>query len=326
MKNCPDCNTDKDEKEFIYGKRVLVRCLQCQNKQRCEKRKVSKEKAKETTKVCKSCNTEKNGAEFEFGTLLCKLCFSEKDKEANHRPSEADPDKTCRICNVTKLAMMFRKRELVCKDCTTEKLYEWREKNKERFLEICKTYRDKDEKKVLRYQYLKKKYAEDIKFKLEKLYRNRIRTCIKSKHCPKRTSFDYEEMLGCEWTTLIQWLEFNMKSGMTWENYGPYWHVDHVYPCSLFDFSQDSERIKCFNWTNLTPLESIENIKKGDRLDIDLIHYYRKRAIEFMQQEPNIKILTDSLPEDIKLLVKSGALPTKDAVKAASGSEEKSEV
>jgi len=316
MKICPDCKVEKDDSVFVYGTRILVRCLQCQNEQRCKKRKEAKAKVKEITKVCKICNTEKNGIEFEFGTLQCKPCFYEKNKESNYRVSEEDPDKTCKTCHNTKSALMFRKREFVCKECTKKKLYEWRENNKERFLEICKTYRDKDDKKKLRQEYLKKKYSEDIKFKLTHLYRTRIRQCVKSKFFPKNTAFDYVGTLGCEWDTLIRWLEFNMTPEMTWENYGPYWHVDHVYPCSLFDFSQETERVKCFNWTNLTPLEAIENLKKSNHLDSDLIEYYRKKAISFIQQQPDIQILTDSLPDDIQLLVKSGALTTKDYVKA----------
>jgi hypothetical protein len=133
-------------------------------------------------------------------------------------------------------------------------------------------------------------------------------------------------MLGCTWEIFLEWLEFNMKSDMMWENYGSYWHVDHVYPCSLYDFSVEENRLKCFNWTNLTPLEGDENLKKSNKLDIDLIQHYRKRAIEFIQQNPNTTILTDALPDDIKILVESGALTTKDIVKAVSGSGEKSEV
>ena len=88
----------------------------------------------------------------------------------------------------------------------------------------------------------------------------------------------------------------------------------------------NKNRLKCFNWTNLTPLEGIENIKKSNKLDIDLIQHYRKRAIEFIQQHPTIQLLTDALPDDIKILVESGALTTKDTMKVVSGSGEKSEV
>jgi hypothetical protein len=215
---------------------------------------------------------------------------------------------------------------LTCKECNKQKLYEWRENNKERFLQICKNYRDKEDKKELRRNYLREKYNNEIKFRLEKQYRNRIRFCVKSKHMPKGTRLDYEALLGCSWDVFIKWLEFNMKPGMNIENYGSYWHVDHVYPCSLFDFSEERNRILCFNWTNLTPLEGIENIKKSNKLDVNLVTHYKKRAIEFIQQSPTIQLVTDALPEDIKLLVTSGALTTKDAVKAVSGSGEKSEV
>jgi len=326
MKLCPDCNTEKDEADFIVGNTPRIRCRVCQNALRCKNRKEAKEKAINTLKTCKVCNTEKNGSDFEFGTLLCKICFREKDKEANHRPVETDPDKTCKECQTIKPAIMFRKREFVCKECSKKNLYKWRETNKERFLEICKTYRDKDGSKEIKNEYRRRKYADDIKNKLLQLYRTRVRLVIKTKYCPKNTPFDYTDLLGCEWEVLIKWLEFNMKQGMTWENYGPYWHVDHVYPCALFDFSNEADRKKCFNWTNLTPLEKAENLKKSDKLDICLIQHYRKRAIEFIEQDPNTKILTESLPDDIRLLVVSGALTTKDDVKALSGSGEKSEV
>ncbi len=102
MKLCPDCNTKKDIIEFTYSHRILVRCKTCQNEQRCKKRKEAKSNAENTTKLCKECSKEKKGSEFEFGTLTCKKCFSEKDKEANHRPTADDPDKTCRVCETTK--------------------------------------------------------------------------------------------------------------------------------------------------------------------------------------------------------------------------------
>jgi hypothetical protein len=331
MKICSVCNENKSIVDFTCGKRVFTYCTTCKNAKERQARKEKKEKLAEvapppvdkpTTKTCKKCNIEKDKSEFNGRTLTCKIC----DRAENNRPSETDPDKTCKTCNETKSALMFRKKEHNCKECTKKKLYEWRENNKERFLEICKNYRDKPEKKELRSNYLREKYNEDIKFRLEKLYRNRIRMCIKAKYLPKNSSFDYENILGCNWEIFMMWLEFNMKPEMKWDNYGSYWHIDHTSPCSLFDFSNEDERKRCFNWTNLTPLEGIENIKKSNKLDIDLINYYRKKAIEFMRENPDAGILTDNLPEDIKLLVRSGALTTKDAVKAVSGSGEKSEV
>jgi len=312
--------------EYTYASRILVRCKTCQNAARCKKNQEKRANADNITKTCKNCNTEKKGSEFEFGTLHCKPCFREQDKEANNRPSESDPDKTCRVCKVTKPATMFRTREMTCKECNKQKLYEWRENNKERFLQICKNYRDKGDKKELRNTNRRTKYWNDVQERLTQTYRNRVRFCVKQKYFPKNTHIEYETLLGCNWDVLAKWLEFNMKPEMNWENYGSYWHIDHVYPCSLFDFSVEQNRNACFNWTNLTPLEGIENIKKSNKLDVNLVTHYKKRAIEFIQQSPTIQLVTDALPEDIKLLVTSGALTTKDAVKAVSGSGEKSEV
>ena len=306
--------------------RILVRCKKCQNALRCKKRKEAKENAPNILKVCKQCNVEKKGSDFELGTLLCKLCIKENNKRVNKKPSITDPDKTCKICQLARTAIMFRKKEIICKECNKKKLYIWRENNKERFLKICKNYRDKDDKKELRNKNKREKYKNCIQERLTQLYRNRVRICVKTKTFPKNTHIEYEKLLGCKWDLLIIWLDFNMKPTMSWNNYGSYWHIDHVYPCSLFDFSKEENRYKCFNWTNLTPLECIENIRKSNKLDIVLIEYYKKRAIEFIQQNPNIKILTDGLPEDIKLLVTSGALTTNDTMKVVSGSEEKSEV
>ena len=117
-----------------------------------------------------------------------------------------------------------------------------------------------------------------------------------------------------------------MKPEMSWENYGSYWHVDHVQPCARFDFSNDEHRRKCFNWVNLAPLEAVENLKKSDSINEEMIEYYKQRANLFIKQRPNISIMTDALPEELKLLVSSGVLPTKESMKVDSGSEEKSEV
>lgn len=88
---------------------------------------------------------------------------------------------------------MFRKKEFICKDCNKKKLYAWRESNKERFLEICKTYRDKREKKDMKNAYWRKRYADNIKDRLLQLYRSRIRLLIKKPHFPKNTPFDYNK-------------------------------------------------------------------------------------------------------------------------------------
>jgi len=74
-----------------------------------------------------------------------------------------------------------------------------------------------------------------------------------------------KELVGCSFSKLKEWLEFWMKPGMTWENYGD-WHVDHKKPCASFDLSKPEEQKRCFHYTNLEPLWAKDNLSKGARI------------------------------------------------------------
>ena len=77
-----------------------------------------------------------------------------------------------------------------------------------------------------------------------------------------------EELIGCKFSELKQHLENKFKPGMTWENHGLYgWHIDHIKPCSKFDFTDDNEQKKCFHYTNLQPLWAKENLIKRDKYE-----------------------------------------------------------
>jgi 5-methylcytosine-specific restriction endonuclease McrA len=62
-------------------------------------------------------------------------------------------------------------------------------------------------------------------------------------------------------------LEKQFKSGMTWENYGKVWEIDHIKPISKFDLSILEERIKANALSNLQPMLAEENNKKGAKYE-----------------------------------------------------------
>jgi 5-methylcytosine-specific restriction endonuclease McrA len=76
---------------------------------------------------------------------------------------------------------------------------------------------------------------------------------------------EYDKENRCK--DLIQHLESLFTSEMTWENYGTYWHVDHIKPQSLFVYTSmtDDEFKKCWSLSNLQPLEAKENIRKSNK-------------------------------------------------------------
>ncbi len=61
---------------------------------------------------------------------------------------------------------------------------------------------------------------------------------------------------------LMAHLETRFQPGMTWANYGQ-WHVDHIKPCALFDFTDPQQFHECWALSNLQPLWALDNLVKG---------------------------------------------------------------
>lgn len=74
------------------------------------------------------------------------------------------------------------------------------------------------------------------------------------------------ELLGCGKDKLIRHLQSKFKKGMSFENYGKEWEVDHIMPCSRFDLTKEDEQRRCFHFTNLQPLWKTENRRKHNKL------------------------------------------------------------
>ena len=66
---------------------------------------------------------------------------------------------------------------------------------------------------------------------------------------------------------LITHLERQFTAGMNWENYGSYWHIDHIVPVSSFKTNDpcSEDFIACWSLSNLRPLPASENLSKNDR-------------------------------------------------------------
>ena len=72
-----------------------------------------------------------------------------------------------------------------------------------------------------------------------------------------------EEILGCDFVFIKNYLESKFIDGMSWDNYGK-WHVDHIIPLSSAKTEEDV--YKLCHYTNLQPLWCEENLKKGTKI------------------------------------------------------------
>ncbi len=64
---------------------------------------------------------------------------------------------------------------------------------------------------------------------------------------------------------LQEHLESQFTPEMNWDNYGTYWHIDHIIPLAYYGISDgDDPKIReAWSLKNLRPLEASKNIAKG---------------------------------------------------------------
>lgn len=118
--------------------------------------------------------------------------------------------------------------------------------------------------------------AREEKTPYLKIVRN-LRTKVRKVLIGINKSASTLQMLGCSIDELKQHLESRFQPGMTWNNYGYYgWHVDHIRPCSSFDFNDPAAQAQCFHYTNLQPLWRIDNQSKGG------VRHEKRRLLDVM--------------------------------------------
>jgi hypothetical protein len=101
-------------------------------------------------------------------------------------------------------------------------------------------------------------------YKMKRLLRNAVsRICRKSKTQKDRRLIEY---VGCRMSEARQHIERLFAQGMTWENHGRLWEVDHIIPLSHFDLTDLSERLAANHYTNLQPLWKWQNRAKAAKL------------------------------------------------------------
>lgn len=89
-----------------------------------------------------------------------------------------------------------------------------------------------------------------------------VRDALKAKK--NRTSNTY---LGCDYAFYRVWLEMQFKPGMTWENYGTVWEIDHRVPLFYRNNGEVTEEIiiERLHYRNAWPMLLEENRSKGNR-------------------------------------------------------------
>lgn len=129
----------------------------------------------------------------------------------------------------------------------------WAEKNRKRSNLIKNNWKKRNK------DYFQNYYIEKNKDPLFRVSRNISKALCRWLRGAKKTKH-WEDILGFTKEQLIEHLTPKMTKEMTWENYGSYWHIDHIKPKS---WCRDIQEIWALS--NLQPLEASKNCSKQDR-------------------------------------------------------------
>jgi len=167
-------------------------------------------------------------------------------------------------------------RSVYCLECIGLKRKEYYKNNLDKFRQYdldryqsCQERKEKWKKENIEKQRLyrrrsnKKKY-QTVKGRLDVKMSTSIYRVLKE----NKKWENWEELVGYTVDALQKHLEKQFLPGMTWENYGPFWHIDHKIPISAYNFksSQDIDFRRCWDLKNLQPLWATDNLKKHAKL------------------------------------------------------------
>ena len=200
------------------------------------------------------------------------------------KKSKKEYNKEWRLKNVERIKRTTKEYYLKNKEQIKEQRKGYYLKNKEHIREQQKGYnlknpeikKERDKKYRLKNKEFYKKwrlenkehirnhernrYQTDVNFKLRKICRNRIRKALKG----ETKSVGTMELIGCTIDELRRHIESKFEPWMMWKNHG-LWDVEHIKAMSKFDLTDPEQQRACCHWSNLQPMEHIENLKKGAR-------------------------------------------------------------
>ena len=173
--------------------------------------------------------------------------------------------KEYRLNNQEKIKLSNKKYNLNNKEKINKNKKKYYLKNIDKIKKYYKKYVSLNKDKINKYknEWKLEKIKTDPSYRIKENLRHRTYMALKGIVKSKRTT----DLLGTSVDNLWNHLEKTFKLGMTKDNYGKIWQVDHKIPCAAFDLTKPEEQVKCFHFTNLQALFVKENLSKGAKLE-----------------------------------------------------------
>lgn len=309
IKLCSRCKTSKEIDYFPKTGSWCKACIKQYQKIYREKIKLSNKNIPNFQK-CSSCgeikpadcfgkrNSAKTGLNCQCKECLRRTTQNKKQQKAEYRKKYYEKllsdetrviveSKVCSVCKIEKPKEKFWKDKhnpcglySQCIDCVSAARQN--DESIEKRNGYQKEYRQNNKDKIRKAwnEWDKNKRANDVEYRLQRAVMHAISFKMRGKNGKdyylSERIFDY---LPYTPTALKLYIESQWEPWMNWDNYGKYdknkrtWQIDHIIPQSKlpYDSMEYPNFKKCWALSNLRPLETIENIRKGNKIDPNLI-------------------------------------------------------
>jgi len=286
-KICSRCNVEKDINNFhkeiggLYGVRKL--CKECRSFltiNGLSEKIIKPPLIIDGKKKCSKCGENKILDLFQK-TIKNKIGYSSQCKDCLNKTQKQyiqDNPETKRRSDKKYCSKNKEKRKITHKKWRDKTGYTKSIKFKENTKRYAKTpngrkyycnynkqYSKTEKGRLMHRVYRKRKTEEDPCFKIASVLRGRIRDGVKDQGAEK--FFHSNELIGCSFKFLRDYLETMFQEGMFWGNHGSKgWHIDHIRPCASFKLTDPEQQKQCFHYTNLQPLWAFDNLSKGSKI------------------------------------------------------------
>jgi hypothetical protein len=113
-----------------------------------------------------------------------------------------------------------------------------------------KAYNATPKARASKDEYEKDRLTKDPEFKLKKALRARLYKAIRGGYKTGSAVRD----AGASMDVVKKHIESLFYGDMTWDNWGPYWELDHVKSLASFDLNDREQFLRAVHYTNLQPL------------------------------------------------------------------------
>ncbi len=156
---------------------------------------------------------------------------------------------------------------------------QYRIENRDRLRITDREYRKKKREQYKNYmsKYNRDRERIDIEYKLGRRIRSRVGNVLR-RHKEFKSNSSIE-CLGCSVTEFQTYIQNQFRDGMTWDNYGSYWHLDHILPLANYQLSDTGTFKRLTHYTNYQPLLVSENLNKMNKEDGVLASSYQSTVV-----------------------------------------------